>query len=340
MTSLKDLAVAFGTIDDPAPMGNPYHSWLYVAGAEAIHYYRLVENEGLILSAEYVNSIPVINMEGVVPVSTGNPPDMVRDLWMYGPTGNITGWDPDSDDYGMIGMLCDDRVYDAVGYGGETHTLGLSMGRGYGAYFIEYNPITNMYNWPMPPGGPLPGHLFPGDGGPIVSCFVDEETNAALVIKDGLPGEIWYHSRLDLNEEGSLLGHTGNEPQQLRGAGAFCAISNYISNTLTTFTWTGGSLISNVTSTPVGLGPQGIDVMLLGDATPIVVSTGLDGHFTISHFSITGDHLKSVTYDVPSTCTGPRYAVFIGRDPLIYVALSCHDSGTVELIVVNVDDLQ
>jgi hypothetical protein len=98
--------------------------------------------------------------------------------------------------------------------------------------------------------------------------------------------------------------------------------------------------IQNVSSTPVGLGPQGIDVMQLEDATYLVVSTALDGHFTLSHFSITGTHLKNVTYDVPSTCTGPRYAVFIWMEPFVHVALSCHDSGTVELFKVDLDDFK
>jgi hypothetical protein len=340
MTGLKGLNVAFGTPGDPAPVGDPYERWLYVAGAAGIKCYRLVRGGTWITSVELLFTLNQMNMEGVVPVSAGSSPDIARDLFMFGNTAWISSWDPDVDEYGMIGMVCSDSVYDAVAYGGKAHSEGISFGRGYGAYFLEYNRDLGMYTWPPSPGGPLIGHLFPGDGGPIVSCIVDETTRAALIIKDGLPGQIWYHSRDDVTAEGTLLGYTGNEPKQIRGAGGFYAISNYISNTLTTFTWDGGASIQNVSSTPVGLGPEGIDVMMLQDWTPLVVSTALDGHFTLSHFSSTGAHLKSVTYDVPSTCTGPRYAVFVGTDPVVYVALSCHDSGTVEIIPINLLDLE
>ncbi len=340
MTGLKDLAVAFGTIDDPAPLGEPYHSWLFVVGSEGVRYYRLVETGGKITSTQYLEWIDGLDYQGVVPLSTENATGMKRSLFVYGTSGWMTSWNEISGEYGMMGGYSLDPVYDAVGYGGKAHTPGMSYARGYGAYFVEYSSEYDIYTHPPVSGGPLFGNLFPGDGGPIVSVFVDEDTQCALIIKDGLPGEIWFHARFDLELEGMRIGTTGSEPKQMRGAGGFYAISNYISNTLTTFTWYGAAGISNVSSTPVGLGPEGIDVILLGDATPLVVSTGSDTDYTLSHFSISGSHLKSVAYDAPASCSGPRHAVFAGRDPNLYVILSCHDSGTVEIIPVDLADFE
>lgn len=160
--------------------------------------------------------------------------------------------------------------------------------------------------------------------------------------EDGLPGEIRFHARADVIEtDGLLIGNTPSEPKQIRGMKNFCVISNYISNSLSTFSWRGHEGISSPVSTPVGLGPHGIDVTMLNDDTPVVVSTSAtDQTYTLSHFTASGEHRKSVTHMSPTTCSGPKHAVFADHAGQLYVALSGHDSEAAAIIAVDVSEFQ
>lgn len=133
MTALEGLDVAYESVNDPAPLGNPTDPWLYVVGAQGIRYYRLVMDEsGFIRSTEQVSSILLTNITGVTAISAGSGGENTRLLYMNGTTGScLTYWNPSGNDYGMLGGAILIPVSDAVAYGGVAHSRGMSVARGY-----------------------------------------------------------------------------------------------------------------------------------------------------------------------------------------------------------------
>ena len=103
--------------------------------------------------------------------------------------------------------------------------------------------------------------------------------------------------------------------------------------------WSGGGSISNILHTSVDAGPHGIDVRILPNNSYLVVSTSASNNtYTLSQYSSAGNHIRNRMYNVPETGRAPKYAIFVGLSSVPYVALSCMDSDTVELIPVDLSD--
>jgi len=341
MTGLEGLRVAYQTADDPAPLGAATDPWLYVTGAEGIKYYRLVKNQdNYIASTELVGSIMGAGAHGVLPVSTGSGFEIDRCLFFYGTEFNSTTyWNPDIGEYGMQHLGNNQHVYDAVAYGGLAHSPGFGYTRSGLAHFQEYNTEWGMYMGSSSHVATLYAHQFPDLTDHMVSCAVEPTQRSALVLTSN--GQIWFHARQDVDTDAIPVGQAQNDPKQIRGTNWTYAISNHGSNSLTTFRWGGSNSIQFAGTVAVGAGPHGIDVVELMDGTFLVVSTSATGNtYTLSQLNGSSMHIKSQTYPMPPMGRGPKHGVFIGSNLILYVALSCHDSGTVEIIKVDLDDFR
>ncbi|MFH1842601.1 MAG: hypothetical protein ABIF77_05295 [bacterium] len=339
MTGLEGLNVAYESDDDPAPLGTPTDPWLFVTGSTGVQYHRLVKNQDrLIVSTELVNSIAVTGAHGVLPISTGSGVLMEYCLFMYGPEFNwTTYWNPDVDDFGMLLMGYNTHLYDAVAYGDNAYSPGFSTARGGAAHFSEYDAEWGLYMGQPGGSGTLWAHLFPDLVDPMVSCFVQPVRRSALVLTSN--GQIWFHERQDIEVNAVVVGQAQNDPRQIRGADWVYAISNHGSNSLTTFQWGGFNSINFVGTVSVGAGPHGIDAVKLSDGTVLVVSTSAtDNTYTLSQLNTSSMHIKSKTFTMPASGQGPKHGIFVGDNNILYVALSCHDSGTVEIIRVDMTD--
>ncbi|MBU1700598.1 MAG: hypothetical protein KJ970_02465 [Candidatus Eisenbacteria bacterium] len=69
-------------------------------------------------------------------------------------------------------------------------------------------------------------------------------------------------------------------------------------------------------------------------------TSAINNTYTLSHYSSAGNYIDKKTYPVPETGQAPIYAVFVGLSSVPHVALSCFDSGTVEIIPVDLLDFE
>ncbi len=311
--------------------------WLYVAGAGGLEYFELARDAaGQITGHRAIDfNNTVNNIEGVVPMSfdVQSEFDPYAVLYYSDAGASRSQWNGTA--YGASFIFINGPpVKDAVQYGGTTGTSGAVTcnNSSSAVIFLEIDPVSGIFSTA---GGALFGSEFDGRTGNAVSAFANGPTSGAIVVTDGSPGQIWTHSRSD-KDDGNPRGVVQNDPRQVRAQSGRYAVSNHGSNSISTGTWDGGTSLSPPSSSPVGTGPIGVEMLALADGNVAVLTASeVDGAATVTILGPSGNVVGTPdTILDPAGCGTTSYAAWIGG-PVVYIAFPCARSGTIELVATS-----
>lgn len=108
----------------------------------------------------------------------------------------------------------------------------------------------------------------------------------------------------------TTIGPLGDTPRRIRwdpSSGIGC-VSNFGSDSVTIFTWNGGSSAAITATTPCADGPVGVDV----EGTTILAPGFFDNRLTVIQTNTAGAVTSSTTTPLPSAIVSPGHATFLG----------------------------
>ena len=279
---------------------------------------------------------------GITGISHANPgPESPALVLTFGPNGGgFTEYYPDYQDFGITTLLSG-TIMDAVPFNNRVVSPGLAFvktsGNNPGINFIVEgeNQFDPEANYRIDYDNLIVATEFP-DAGELRSVFPTGVNGPILVISESedmvAEGHLFYKKDSVITK----VGDVGKGPRRIRCLSGVCAVSNYVSKTLTVLSWpainTAPTIVNNVS---VGDGPVGIDMFLSEDNHIYVVSTGFnDRSFSLTKLDQSGNVVSNEKEDLPEECQNPGHAIFVpGEEPSLVI--TCN--GSENFVVKNID---